>query len=180
VFDAVAGRSGSNENTRRRSAFTLLEMVAVMAMFSVIMLLIASMLWGAFRIERAGSAASERRVLHARVADLFRSDVRGAVATVDRWKDVRAGADAIILKLGDEHHVAYRWLDGRLKRLEANGVDESTLSLPVGDEDVTVTFSQAGAAGRVVVLRVIESRGVGGSRRDHVVEFAAAVGGDRR
>jgi len=155
-------------------------MVAVMAMLGVIMLLIASMLWGAFRIERAGSAASERSVLHARVADLFRSDVRGAVATVDRWKDVRAGTDAIILKLGDEHHVIYRWLDGRLKRLEANGVDESTQSLPVGDEDATVTFSQAGAAGRVVVLRVIESRGVGRSRRDHVVEFAAAVGGDRR
>jgi prepilin-type N-terminal cleavage/methylation domain-containing protein len=165
---------------RRRRAFTLLEMVAVMAMFSVIMLLVATTLWGAFRIERASSAASDRRMLHARLADLFRYDVRNAMATVDLWNGVRSGSDAIILKLGERHHVLYRWVDGRLKRLEVNGDDESAQSLPIGEDDVTVTFSRNEAEGRIAVLRITETRGVGGSRRDQVVEFSAAVGGDRR
>src|SRR5262245_61620699 len=78
---------------RRRAGFTLIEIVAVMAILMVLLLLIASTLWGAVKIERADSAVLHRVMVQAQLADRFREDVRGSVGCLDSFRDEHASPE---------------------------------------------------------------------------------------
>ncbi len=164
---------------RGRRGFTLMEMVVVISMLSVMMLVIAATLWGAVKTERADAAQFHRITVQTQLADQFRGDVRGAMECVDTFRELSAGLACLILKMGPDRHLVYQWTGERLTRTEF-AVEAQTISLPVGGDRISVEFVQSSSADRVVQLRLLESRGVGSSRRTWPVEIDAFVGGDRQ
>ena len=161
-----------------RSGFTLIESMVVMVLITVFFLLIAAILWGAIKIERADAAAFDRLVAQSALADQFRQDVAEAVEAPQSLNDLTAGPACLILKMAEGGSVTYRWDNGSLRRKELVGTEVSHRSVPVGREDVSVEFARSSTEGRLIILRLIEWRGAGGSRGEHRIEFSAALGGD--
>jgi hypothetical protein len=155
-------------------------MIAVIAMLSVLILVIAATLWGAVRIERADSAAFHRMTVQVQIADQFREDVHNAIECPDSLDELSTGPSCLILKMGENRHVVYRWVAERLTRTEFAGAEAKTLQLPVGGERVSVRFGRSIPEDHVVWMQLLESRGAGPSRRNWPVEIRAAVGGDIR
>lgn len=168
-----------NRTMRRgRPGITLVELMVVIALLVVLMLLIGTTLWTAVRVEGADHAAFDRMSAQRMLADEFRADVRGAVAASAELGDLKAGPDCLILDMAGRH-VIYRWDGEQLRRIERAGEQESVRGVAIGGEWISVEFAVRDG-GRVLSLRLLESRGVGPSRRNWPVEIAAALGGDRR
>jgi hypothetical protein len=72
----------------------------------------------------------------------------------------------------------YRWSNERLVRHEIAGTTETTLNFPVGNEHIDVQFVPPKLDSRLVTMRLIESRGVGTSRRSWPLEISASLGSD--
>ena len=163
----------------KTNGFTLIEIIAVISMLGVIILLITATLWGAVRVERADAAAFHRMTVQAQLVDQFRDDVHLATGCPDSLQELSASPTCLILKMAEDRHVAYRWTDERLTRTEFGGAEERTNFLSTGDR-VSIEFGRAVGDTSVAWVRLLESRGVGTSRRVWPVEIRAAVGGDRR
>ena len=160
----------------RRRAFTLLEVAAVLAILSVLMLLLTAALVGAFRIEELAAGSYNRLIRQEVVADQFRDDVAAAsAAPKERAKD-RAGPDCLLLTRPDGGQVVYRWEDESLVRTEVIGGKETAHALPVGS-GVTVAFARS-ADDRLLTLRLSEARGP--RKVKQIVDVTAALGGDLR
>jgi type II secretory pathway pseudopilin PulG len=165
---------------RGRAGFTLIEIVVVMSMLMVLILVIAATLWGAVKIERADSAVLQRVIVQAQLADRFREDVRKSVGCPDSFRDERASPECLILTTGDDQYIVYRWANERLVRREIRGTAESLLNLPVGGEHIEIQFETSRMDGRLITLRMTESRGVGKSRKNWPLEVSATLSGDRQ
>jgi prepilin-type N-terminal cleavage/methylation domain-containing protein len=163
-----------------KRAFTLMELVVVMSMLAVLILVIAATLWGATQIERADAAVLHRVTVQAQLADQFRADVGRAVACPDTVRDAAADSGCLVLKMGDERHVVYRWAKERLIRREINGATETARQLSVGGEWIALQFVRPGPGGPLVTMRLIESRGAGTSQRTWPLDITAALGADLR
>jgi hypothetical protein len=170
----------SSRNTnRRRSAFTLIELVVVMILFDVFFLLLGATIWGALKIERSGTAHHDRLRAWMAVANQFREDAAQAIEAPDTLGALNAGPGCLILKMSEDRSIVYRWENGDLwRRTQGVVAAPSQIALPIGDEDVSVAFDRSALENRLVTLRIIESRGAGESRMDHTVEISAALGGD--
>lgn len=160
-----------------RGGFTLLEIVVVMALLSVILMLIAVTVVGATRIERASADAHLRAAAWQELADRFRADVAGADAAPATRGGRDAGPHALFLQVNGQP-VAYRWDAGRLQRSAGPNVDESARQLPLGSDRLSVEFARSGPDGRLITLRLFETRGEGNLVPR--LEIAAALGGDLR
>ena len=83
----LAGQSRS----RSRCGFSLLEMVAVMSLYAILLSLLMMTLVGIFHVEHGSRAALDRLGWQAVLADQFRDDVSGALAAPQHWQGHTAG-----------------------------------------------------------------------------------------
>ncbi len=162
---------------RRRSGFTLLEALGLMAALALVATVLVVTLAGALRLETASEEALDHFVARRDLADQFRADVAGADEAPPRWQDEAAGPDCLILALGKDHHVVYRLEEQRLVRYEVEGKEPFRRRelAPVG-ESVELEFGRP--RGGLITLRVIKVRKDG--MRQPAAEFVAALGGDRQ
>ena len=164
----------------RRTGFTLIELMVVIVLLNVFFLLLAATLWGSIRIERADAAALDRLVTQSKLANQFRQDVAAAVAAPPSLNEQTAGPTCLILKMTEDEYVIYRWDPAGLGRTQWVGTESSRRTELIADEDVSMTFARSGAENGLILLRIVESRGRGESRREHPIEIASALGGDNR
>jgi type II secretory pathway pseudopilin PulG len=167
-------RSRSHE---LRRGFTLLEILVVMASLGLVLLLIAAALVGAMQAQQTALKSSQQLISRSALADQFRSDVGRAAAAPEKLGDQAAGPQCLILKMADDRHVVYRWREGRLERSETAGEVRSSRVLPVGDAIVAVEFGRSDGS-RISSLRLIER--LRPEAEKHVIEYVAALGGDRQ
>jgi prepilin-type N-terminal cleavage/methylation domain-containing protein len=170
----------SSQPPQRRPGFTLIELLVAMVLLSTLMLLIVTTLWTAVRIERSDAAAFNRTVVQGQVAERFRTDVAAALDTPAQWQQFSAGPACLILALGRDHHLVYRWDSDRLSRLEFQDDNKSEQFLSLGGEAMTIIFMRSGPGGRVLTLRLGELRGAGKVQREHLTDISATLGGDTR
>jgi type II secretory pathway component PulJ len=161
---------------RRRPGFTLIEMTVVMAALAMILGLLAVALVGALKLEGASAGALQRLGAVRDLADQFRADVAQAADAPERWKDDVAGPTCLILRLGEDRHVVYRWQAGRLLRSES--ARERTHQYPValGRGPAAVEFDRSRAGGRLLTVRLFAVRKDGSKQPS--AEITAALGGD--
>jgi hypothetical protein len=155
-----------------------MEITAVMAALGVLLLLMATSLWGILRIGEGSLASLQRVGVQASLADQFREDVAQAEAAPERWQERTAGPACLILKRADGGHVIYDWTEERLSRSVLSpgdapewktfldsGAAEVVFTRPVGEEPL-LTMRLVGVPGRAI--------------NGPPLEITAAVGGDLR
>jgi hypothetical protein len=160
----------------RRPAFSLIEVLMVMAALTVALGMLVVVLGGALRLEKASSGALARLLAQRELADQFRADVAGAADAPERWQEEAAGPACLILRLGKDRHVVYRWEAERLVRSEVVGEREQRRELALGAGPVAVEFARDRPGGRLMTLRVFTTRKDGGKQLS--AEITAALGGD--
>jgi hypothetical protein len=163
---------------RRRPGFTLIEIVVVMGALVLILGVAAALLLGAFKLERASAGVYRRLEAQHLLADQFRTDVAQAAAAPDSLNKHKAGPTCLILRMTDGSHVIYHWNDDHLERSVRRGAVESAAPMPVGSQRVSAEFARSGKDGRVITLRLIDSRAE--KRVTPRIEISAALGGDLR
>jgi Tfp pilus assembly protein FimT len=163
----------------RRRAFSLLEMLIVIAALQVFLALIAGTMWAMVRIERSAAADFQRALTQGALADQFRADVAAAATAPGKLDGVAAGPQCLILRNADEKKIIYRWDGEHLQRAAISAAGTTRQRLPLGVDEAAVEFARDGA-GRLLTLRLTETHGQGSTRRQHLVEIRAALGGDRQ
>jgi hypothetical protein len=161
-----------------RAGFSLMEVTAVLAGMSFLMILSALLLISTFRIKDTSTDALDRQGRRSVLADLFRDDVAGAVEAPERHGDLTAGNECLILRKPDGNHLAYRVVDGRLERWHRSAEDGTPLWMHLEPVGIAADFSRTGPDGRLITLRIAQMQGRGASKRP--VAIAAALGGDLR
>jgi len=164
--------------SRARSGLSLLEMSAVFVFLGVLMLVMSGTLVGALKVQQSAANVFHSLAVQKQLANEFRGDVGQALAAPDKLDNESAGPDCVILRMDQDRHVIYRWKDSRVERTEVKDSRKSVRRLPAGDYWVKVAFARKGNERPMVSLRLIESRPP--SDVKHIVEIAAALGGDRR
>jgi prepilin-type N-terminal cleavage/methylation domain-containing protein len=159
---------------RLRPGFTLIEVLTVMAALSIVVVLLAVVLGGAVRLQRASAASLDRMGAWHEVVDQFRADVAQTTDAPERWQEEAAGPACLILALGQDRHVVYRWEQGRLLRTESAGGGTHRREVALGDADLE--FGRPEADGRLLRLRLFRAGKDG--RRQQAAEILAALGGD--
>ncbi len=159
---------------RGRPAFSLVELLAIIATFGVAVLVGSSVLVAAFKIQKTTQTSVEALSQRAALADLFRADVARASAAPDRFETDTAGPTCLVLELPGGGHLVYRWQMNRLERRELPG--GRVQLLPAGPRGTSVEFVRT-AGSRLLTLRLVLPQ-AGGTTRP--LEFSAALGGDLR
>jgi hypothetical protein len=154
----------------RRRAFYLLELVVIMAALQVFLAIVVGLLWAAIRVERSTAADFERTLIQGHLADQFRTDVAGATAA-----EIPADLRRVVLVNPGAPTISYDWDGEKLQR----SAGASRQILPLGVEQAGVEFIRT-ADGRLVTLRLSETRGPASARRTERIEITAALGGDVR
>src|SRR5438105_2294572 len=116
-----AADAACSTSCSRRRAFTLLEMLVIMAAMGTLMALLAVTMLGILRVEGGSRAALDRISIYARLADQFRSDVAQAEAAPEQWQTQAAGPACVILRIAGDEHVVYRWETNQLLRMRFTG-----------------------------------------------------------
>lgn len=154
---------------RRRTGFSLLEMIVVIFGISLLLGMLGSMIWAVMRIESAGTESFTRMQQQAQLADRFRDDVSQAQESPELAEDFTSSPMCMILKQGDGGLVIYRWQEGKLQRQVIRDRQHETQEIPVGGDDVHILFSR-----RAGVLMM----DIHGPHRAPLM-IAAALGGNR-
>ena len=160
----------------RRFGFTLVEIMVVMWAMGILLLLGAVLLGGTFRVRQAATTSVNYLNARSVLAERFRADVGHAVAAPVRADGWTAGPTCLLLRGPDGRHVAYRWTDGRLERLELPGAKSA--QVPVGTDGTEVEFVRPTADRRVVAIRVSSPARLRSPAA--TLEISAALGGDYR
>jgi prepilin-type N-terminal cleavage/methylation domain-containing protein len=160
----------------RRDGFTLVELVAVMALMTLILMMSGVAIATLLKIGRTGAAGMQRLLAQKELADQFRADVARAVAAPAEFGKYKAGKECILLRNTNDDFVAYRWLGGTLERSLLSQSRPERWPIPVGSSVVAGEFDRSGIDRGIVTLRLIDSR----ARRGQVMEISAALGGDLR
>jgi len=164
---------------RKRSAFTLLEMLVVISVMSIAFGFGATILLAALRIDQAAAATLRLMAWRTELADQFRADVARADATPERLGELTRGPACLILHRPDGTHVIYQWQqdEARLERIVRAADAETRRVLPVGSANVTAEFARGDGDRPLMTLRLLESTPYPTTRR---VEVSAVLGGDLR
>jgi prepilin-type N-terminal cleavage/methylation domain-containing protein len=162
----------------RRSGFTLLEVLIVIWALGMLMFIGVGALVGAMKVEQAAGSAYLRLASRNALADQFRSDVAEATQAPDSVDKAKASATCLILSMADGGRVIYRWNNGELERLANNKMGSSRRPVPVGRSVTGVEFVREGDVGRIISLRISETRGSAKDQRQTTI--VAALGGDSR
>jgi prepilin-type N-terminal cleavage/methylation domain-containing protein len=162
-----------------RHAFTLVEMLCVMALFALLGTILTLIILGTLEIERTQAAGFDRLLQNKSLAEQFRADVSAADDAPAQWHDRRADEHRLILHMKTGEHVVYVWRDKILVRQIYAEKQSTEAALQVGGPNVDVEFVPAEPAGKLVRLRLHTLRK--GKRADgESLEIAAALGGDWR
>jgi type II secretory pathway pseudopilin PulG len=161
---------------RRRTAFTLIEILGVMFMITILLGFGMTLLLTAMRADQAASAMLRDVSRNAELADQFRSDVARADVAPEHLGEFTAGPTCLILGSGGSH-VIYQWKDRRLTRTERGTGPETTRPIAINPEDTTLKFSRTNGPRPVINVKVIETPDRGSPR---TTEISAALGGDVR
>ena len=161
---------------KARPAFTLTEMVAVMAVMSVALALLTLTTVGALRLNRACVKALDRLGARQALADQFRADVARAVEAPARWRDDEAGPTCLLLGLGENHTIRYRWEANRLERAEFGGEQTHRRPIAIGDAAAVIEFRRSDSKSRLLTLWLCALRPDGSKERP--VEITASLGGN--
>jgi prepilin-type N-terminal cleavage/methylation domain-containing protein len=162
--------------SRGRPGFTLLEVSAVMAALGLAAGMLVVALAGGLKLEKASTGILDRLGTQRDLADQFRTDVAQAANAPPRWQEDVAGPDCLILGLGADRHVVYRWEDGRLVRFEFEGEQTHHREVALGGGHLAAEFERPRAGGRLITLRLLTIRKDGS--KQPAAEIAAALGGD--
>jgi prepilin-type N-terminal cleavage/methylation domain-containing protein len=159
-----------------RAGYSLLEMLAVMAVLAFILGLGGALLLTAMRADQVGAATLHQMSMHDELADQFRADVARATETPAELGNLKAGPNCLILKT-DAGHVVYHWHDRKLDRIvRANG-QESRRPVAISSEDTSVEFVRPAGDRPIITVRVLQTLPKTAKR---TTEISAALGGDER
>ena len=161
----------------RRSGLTLLEMTAVMVLFSVVLLMSAAVLGVGFRAQRSANAALRLVEWRDALSIQFRSDVHRAESRWLQHGERKAGPDCLILRNPNGRFVVYQWKNQELLRIEtqADGTEHQRPLIPSGAVSA-VEVEPPSEGTSVIALRLREDRRHGPPRNS---ELVAAMGGHR-
>lgn len=176
IFPAL---TETREASRPRLAFSVLEMLVVLASLILFLGFGAVIIVGVVQVQRTDTEVFQRVLAQSALADRFREDVARARAALDQLGDHSAGPGCLILRLGENHHVIYRWQEKELRRLEMEKDLKASQALAVGGEKSAVEFLRS-AEGKLIILRLSGEQGHNDSRRPMHLDIAAALGGDWR
>jgi prepilin-type N-terminal cleavage/methylation domain-containing protein len=166
----IKGHSG-----RRRRAFTLVELLIVMAGVSVALAFGSAILVSALKVQRAATNAFGRQALRTVLADQFRADVGEAAAAPDSGGSMKAAPQCVILRRQDGSFIVYRWQEDHLERMELDGACTVQRKARIGPEAANVRLSRQG---KLLSLFLIDAPFPGKEAKEF--EIAAALGGDHR
>jgi prepilin-type N-terminal cleavage/methylation domain-containing protein len=158
----------------QRYAFSLIEILCVIALIAVLGVVLAMLLKETIAVERTQAAGFDKILQSNALADQFRADVAQAVVAPEEWNDYKADAKTLILQGKDGQHIVYRWRDGALQRFAS----DLERTLPVGPR-VGVEFIRSGADPKLVRVRLHTLRD-GNVVSGQSLEIAAALGGEWR
>jgi hypothetical protein len=162
--------------SRRRPAFTLLEVLGFMTAIAMALALLLVVLGGALKLEAASAGVLKRLGAQRVLADQFRTDVNRAVEAPQRWKDNEAGATCLILRQGKDRHIVYRFEAGRLVRFEHSGEHVQQRDVALGGGQWAIEFVRPEKGGRLFTLRLSSVRK--GATPEPAEEITAALGED--
>jgi hypothetical protein len=131
-----------------------------MAALALVAGLLAVVLGGALRLEKASARGLEGLGTQRDLADQFRTDVARAADAPARWQEEAAGPTCLILRLG----------------FEFEGTWTHRRPVTPGGGPAAVEFDRSGAGGRLVILRLFIILKDGSKQPS--AEIAAALGGD--
>jgi prepilin-type N-terminal cleavage/methylation domain-containing protein len=157
-----------------RPGWSLLELIAVMAILGVLMAMTFATLAGTVRTEQASVASFHKLAVQSALADLFRADVAQAKAAPDKLDALAKGPACLILELPDRSHIVYRWDKGRLTRSTFSGKKTAEQPVPLGEKRATVEFLWSGEAAHVLLTLRVKGPAAA------PLEITAALGGDNR
>ncbi len=160
-----------------RAGFSLLETIAVLFGFSMLMALSAMTIVGAFRIKNASTDALEKQGQRLALIDQFRADVAGAADAPEALDDLKADGGNLILRKQDGRHVVYRGEGGRVERWERRAPGAEPVWVRLEPAGVTAAFSRADPERRLVTLRLTTAGKLAVAQS---LEITAALGGDLR
>lgn len=161
---------------RRRSAFTLIEIMVVMWALGLLLMVGAVLIAGTLRVRQAAASAFNTLNARTELADRFRADVHRAVLAPDASGSWTAGPTCLLLRQPDGGHIVYSWKDGRLERIELPSNQSRPLS--VGSTGTVVEFLRSGEDRRLLTMQLSPPRPRGAPST--ALEITAALGGDRR
>jgi type II secretory pathway pseudopilin PulG len=166
-----------NASPRRRSGFTLIEMIAVMWGLTAALGLGMALILAAVRTDQVAAATLGELSRRGELADQFRGDVARAEAAPEKFGEWTAGPTCLILRAPGDTYVVYRGLAGKVERIIRTGDKESRRPILVGNEETAVEFIRPAGERPLVTLLVNDSPVRGVVRR---TDMSAVLGGDRR
>ncbi len=158
------------DKSRVRNAFTLIEMVVVMALLGVVMLIATTMIIGLMYFSSTEIGLANRNMEVAALANLFRSDVRVASsALISSSKENKAKVLKLSLLSGKE--ISYEVENGMFVRISPQGKQRL---MTVGD----VSF-QLLNDGLMVELNCLD-KADSGRTKERTLSFRATLDGARK
>jgi hypothetical protein len=156
------------------AAFTLTEVLVVLATTFVIMMICGVTIATAMRISRSGMKGLDALVTANALADQFRADVARATAAPAEFGRYKAGPSCLLLRTGkDDDYVVYRWEEGVLERSLLARVRPDRRQIAIGSNTFLPEFDRTGIPRGIVTLRLTETR----PKPGRPIEISAAIGG---
>src|SRR5437870_11182027 len=128
-----------------RRAFTLVEMLLVLALMGILSGAFALVLLAITRVESGHRAALDRLSAYTILADRFREDVGRAKEAPQHWQTYTAGPGCLILSTARGRHIVYSWKDEQLLRSEVSAAGKHHDEVVLAPQRGIVAFSRGGA-----------------------------------
>ena len=157
------------DKCKTRNAFTLIEMVVVMALLGVVMLIATTMIMGLIYFSSSEIRLANRNMEVAALANLFRSDVRVASSAVITTNANKPTGLKLALLSGGE--ITYEVENGLFMRKSLQGKQRL-----MGVEDVSFQLLNDGL---MVELNCLDKAGFI-RNRERVLSFRASLNGARK
>ena len=165
--------------TRRRSGFSLIELLVVITVLLMLGGVLTLLLRLALETEAVQASSFDRLTQISRLADEFRADVASAEKTLPNWQDIQADDRTLILSLNDKTRIIYQWKDGKLRRSIFEPDDFSERIIPIKAKDLRIEFVQPARGEKVVRLHLHRVQD-GQDSPGQTLEIAATLGGETR
>jgi len=157
------------DKSKTRNAFTLIEMVVVMALLGVVMLIATTMIIGLMYFSTTEIGLANRNMEVAALANLFRSDVRVASSAVITTNSNKTMGLKLALLSGGQ--ITYEVENGAFMRKSLEGKQRL-----MGVQDVSFQLLNEGLMVELSCLDKADS----GRTRERTLSFRATLNGARK